>query len=335
MAAARYDVEKGGRNGEGKQRYSPQAEHLYPPQRDGEREWVPWFVPLVAAVNIVLFAVAMYVNNCPAHASRRGGGGAGACVARGFLHRFSFQPLSENPLLGPSSATLQKLGALVWDKVVQEHQGWRLVTCIWLHAGVAHLLANMVSLVLIGLRLEQQFGYVRIGIIYLVSGVGGSVLSSLFVRNTISVGASGALFGLLGAMLSELFTNWTIYSNKAAALVTLLIVIAINLAIGILPHVDNFAHIGGFLTGFLLGFVFLMRPHYGWMQRYVLPSDVKYTSKKYLAYQWALLAVASVLAVVGFAVGLGMLFRGVNANDHCGWCHYLSCVPTSRWSCGK
>lgn len=73
---------------------------------------------------------------------------------------------------------------------------------------------------------------------------------------------------------------------QAAALVTLLIVIAINLAIGILPHVDNFAHIGGFLTGFLLGFVLLMRPHYGWMQRYVLPSDVKYTSKKYLVYQW-------------------------------------------------
>jgi membrane associated rhomboid family serine protease len=54
---------------------------------------------------------------------------------------------------------LQKLGALVWDKVVHEHQGWRLLTCIWLHAGVVHLLANMLSLVLIGLRLEQQFGY--------------------------------------------------------------------------------------------------------------------------------------------------------------------------------
>ncbi|CAD6204212.1 unnamed protein product [Miscanthus lutarioriparius] len=134
MAAARYDVEKGGRNGGEGKRYSPPPpeHHLYP---------------------------------------------------------------------------LQKLGALVWDKVVQEHQGWRLLTCIWLHAGVAHLLANMISLVLIGLRLEQLFGYVRIGIIYLVSGVGGSVLSSLFIRNTISVGASGALFGLLGAMLSELFTN--------------------------------------------------------------------------------------------------------------------------------
>ena len=55
---------------------------------------------------------------------------------------------------------------------------------------------------------------VRIGIIYLIAGFGGSVLSSLFIRNSISVGASGALFGLLGAMLSELFTNWTIYTNK-------------------------------------------------------------------------------------------------------------------------
>lgn len=54
----------------------------------------------------------------------------------------------------------------------------------------------------------------RVGLIYLLSGFGGSVLSSLFNRTSISVGASGALFGLLGAMLSELITNWTIYTNK-------------------------------------------------------------------------------------------------------------------------
>jgi membrane associated rhomboid family serine protease len=54
---------------------------------------------------------------------------------------------------------LEKLGALVWDKVVHGRQGWRLFTCIWLHAGVVHLLANMLSLVLVGLRLEQQFGF--------------------------------------------------------------------------------------------------------------------------------------------------------------------------------
>lgn len=59
---------------------------------------------------------------------------------------------------------------------------------------------------------------VRVGFIYLLSGIGGSILSALFIQRSISVGASGALFGLLGAMLSELLTNWTIYTNKVRIL---------------------------------------------------------------------------------------------------------------------
>ena len=55
---------------------------------------------------------------------------------------------------------------------------------------------------------------VRIGLLYIISGFGGSILSALFLQSNISVGASGAVFGLLGAMLSELITNWTIYANK-------------------------------------------------------------------------------------------------------------------------
>ena len=55
--------------------------------------------------------------------------------------------------------SLTKMGALRWDDVVNHHQAWRLVTCIWLHAGVVHLAANMLSLVFIGIRLEQQFGF--------------------------------------------------------------------------------------------------------------------------------------------------------------------------------
>lgn len=55
---------------------------------------------------------------------------------------------------------------------------------------------------------------VRIGILYVISGFGGSLLSALFIKSGISVGASGALFGLLGGMLSELLINWTIYANK-------------------------------------------------------------------------------------------------------------------------
>ncbi|KAE8656809.1 hypothetical protein F3Y22_tig00116997pilonHSYRG00383 [Hibiscus syriacus] len=94
------------------------------------------------------------------------------------------------------------MGALDVTKIVHEHQAWRMISCIWLHAGVFHILANMLSLVFIGIRLEQEFGFVRIGLLYLIAGFGGSLMSSLFIQTGISVGSSGALFGLLGSMLS-------------------------------------------------------------------------------------------------------------------------------------
>lgn len=237
-------------------------------------------------------------------------------------------------MLGPSSSTLIKMGALRWVNVVYQHQEWRLFTCIWLHAGIIHLLSNMLCLVLIGIRLEQQFGFMKIGLIYLLSGFGGSVLSSIFIRNSISVGASSALFGLLGAMISELLTNWTIYSNKVMASLTLLVMIAINLAIGLLPRVDNFAHIGGLVVGFLLGFILLPRPQYGWSEQRCLPDGVRRKSK-YNAYQFVLGIVSLILLTAGLSFGLVMLFRGENGYDHCHWCRYLTCVPSSRWECNS
>lgn len=301
--------------------------HIFQEFRPFKR-WVPWLVPSFVIINIALFVATMYINNCPKNSV--------SCVARS-LGRFSFQPFRENPLLGPSSSTLEKLGALEVTKVVRRHQAWRLFTCMWLHAGVFHVVANMLSLILIGIRLEQEFGFVRIGLLYLLSGFGGSLLSALFIQSSISIGASGALFGLLGGMLSELITNWTIYANKLAALLTLVFIIVINLAMGILPHVDNFAHIGGFLSGFLLGFVFLIRPQFGWVsQRNTPPGFVATSVKpKHKMYQYVLWVLSLILLVVGFTVGMVLLLRGVNANDHCSWCHYLSCVPTSKWSCNS
>ncbi|KAE8709709.1 homeobox-leucine zipper protein ANTHOCYANINLESS 2-like isoform X1 [Hibiscus syriacus] len=271
---------------------------------DRESKWTSWLVPMFVVANVAVFIIVMHLNDCPKNSRTRPV--VGRCVAR-FLGRFSFQPLRENPLFGPSSSTLQKLGALEWSKVVVNHQGWRLITCIWLHAGVIHLLENMLSLVFIGIRLEQQFGFARIGILYLLSGFGGSVLSSLFIRNSISVGASGALFGLLGAMLSELITNWTIYTNKASALLTLLVIIVINLAVGILPHV-------------------------GWFESRNVPLGSRLKSK-YKPYQYVLWVASMVLLLAGLGVALTVLFRGEDGNEHCSWCHYVSCVPTSRWEC--
>lgn len=77
-----------------------------------------------------------------------------------------------------------------------------------------------------------------------------------------------------------------------------MVIIAINLAVGILPFVDNFAHIGGFLAGFLLGFVLLLRPQFGWTERQHLPAHARLRSK-YKVYQYVLCIVALVLLVIG------------------------------------
>ncbi|KAK7255811.1 hypothetical protein RIF29_29233 [Crotalaria pallida] len=290
------------------------------------KKWVPWLIPLFVIANVIVFIITMYVNNCPKNSA--------SCIAR-FLGRFSFQRFHENPLLGPSSMTLLKMGALDVHRVAQWHQSWRLITCIWLHGGVFHLLANIFGILVIGIWLEQEFGFVLIGLLFVISGFGGSLLSALFIQSKISVGASGALFGLLGSMLSELITNWSIYDKKLGALLTLVIVILINLAVGILPHVDNFAHIGGFLSGFLLGFVFLIRPQFEWVKQHYAPqgNSQAVVKSKYKKYQYILWFLSMILLIAGFTVGLVAVLHGVDANDYCSWCHYLSCVPTSRWHC--
>ncbi|KAJ3693696.1 hypothetical protein LUZ60_009176 [Juncus effusus] len=303
------------------------------------KRWFPWLIPTFVVANVALFIATMYVNDCPKSLSKVAmveGASAHKCLFRDQLGRFSFQPFKENPLLGPSSATLLRMGALEGTKVVSGGQSWRIFTCIWLHGGVFHVLANMLSLVLIGIRLEQEFGFVRIGILYIISGLGGSLLSALFIQGRISVGASGALFGLLGSMLSELLTNWTIYENKLSALTILVIVISINLALGVLPHVDSFAHVGGFVAGFLLGFVILIRPQFGYINNKTAPPRYRVAKKrKHKIYQIVLLVVAASVLIAGFVVGFWVLFKGVNVSEKCSWCHYMSCLPTHRWSCNK
>ncbi|KAE9611075.1 hypothetical protein Lal_00016226 [Lupinus albus] len=278
------------------------------------KKWFPWLIPLFVIANVIVFVITMYVNDCPKNSV--------SCIA-GFLHRFSFQPFKENPLLGPSSLTLQKMGALDVNKVIQRHQRWRLITCMWLHGGVFHLLSNMLGILVIGIRLEQEFGFVLVGLLFVISGFGGSLISALFIQLNISV---GALFGLLGGMLSELITNWSIYDNKVAALFILVVIIVINLAVGILPHMDNFAHIGGFLTGFLLGFVFFIRPQFGWVNQQYAPVEYSpsqsQTKPKFKKYQCILWLLSLIILIVGLSVCLVALLRGVDANDHC-----------SKWSC--
>lgn len=140
---------------------------------------------------------------------------------------------------------------------------WRLVTSMFLHAGALHLLVNCYALFVLGRLVEQLFGSARFWIVYLLAGVAGS-LASAYVGEAyrLSVGASGAIFGLLGAALVGLMRLRGFVPEQWRKQVTynLLIVLALNLYIGhTMSQVDNSAHVGGLLGGGLLSLLLSAR----------------------------------------------------------------------------
>ncbi len=144
--------------------------------------------------------------------------------------------------------TLYRLGA-VSGEAIKNGELWRLITGTFLHAGLVHLLVNIYSLCIIGVQLENFVGKTKFLAIYLVSAISGSLMSSLFNMG-ISVGASGAIFGLLGSMLYFGY-HYRLYLGNVLRS-QIVPVILLNLLLGFtLPGIDNAAHIGGLIGGYL------------------------------------------------------------------------------------
>ena len=146
-----------------------------------------------------------------------------------------------------NSQTLLKYGANL-DVLVKNGEYYRLFTCIFLHIGIMHLLCNMYSLYIIGREVENLFGKIKYIIIFILSGIFGSIMSLAFTHNTISAGASGAIFGLLGALLYFGY-HYRLYLGNVM-MTGVVPVIILNLVIGFMnPMIDNFGHIGGLIGG--------------------------------------------------------------------------------------
>ena len=156
-------------------------------------------------------------------------------------------------LLGNGStdaATLLSFGAN-YAPLIHLGEYYRLVTSAFLHIGIVHLLTNMYSLYVVGPQIESFFGKTKFLIIYLFSAICGNLMSILFHTNSISAGASGAIFGLLGALLYFGYHYRVYLGNVLKSQIIPLILL--NLLIGFtVPGIDNFAHIGGLIGGVLI-----------------------------------------------------------------------------------
>ncbi|KDO24929.1 hypothetical protein SPRG_09573 [Saprolegnia parasitica CBS 223.65] len=235
---------------------------------------------------------------------------------------WTVESLKVNPLIGPSAQVLLSMGAQRTD-LIKDGAWWRLFTAMFLHAGVVHLLFNMAALYQLGMELESTFDRRRIATIYFATGIIGAIVSGFFVPDVVGVGASGAIFGLFGATFAEFMLNWKLYTNRVCHMTNLVVVALVNLGIGLLPFVNNFAHLSGFISGLSLGFGMLSLP----LSRQDRIMGTRTKKQRLLGY-------GGLLFTAFFAILFLALFASnTNAMTACPWCKYLDCIPAPWWSC--
>jgi membrane associated rhomboid family serine protease/predicted negative regulator of RcsB-dependent stress response len=169
-------------------------------------------------------------------------------------------------LSSPDPSLLLRFGAK-YGPAILGGEYWRLITAVFLHDGLLHLAINSYALFVIGVQTERFFGHVRYLIIYLLAGA-ASVAASYVAESTLAVGASGAIFGLVGALAVLFLRNRRIFGAMGRRqLSNLVLVIVINLIFGLsVKGIDNWAHLGGLVAGFLLAW--FLAPRY----QVVLPA---------------------------------------------------------------
>lgn len=135
---------------------------------------------------------------------------------------------------------------------------WRLIISNFIHSGIFHLIQNLIGLVISIVFLERIIGYVKFVLVYVICGVFASFASIYWYENVISVGASGAIFGLYGVMLA--FAVLKIYSDFILKFIWIFLGLSIGLSLlfGSVTSVDNAAHIGGLASGFVIGIIFVL-----------------------------------------------------------------------------
>lgn len=230
------------------------------------------------------------------------------------------------------------------------NQWWRFIVPIFLHGGIIHIAFNLLLQLTLGRDVEKLIGSIRFFIVYMAAGIFGFVLGGNFAATGIaSTGASGSLFGILAITLLDLLYNWSTRPSPGKELLFIAIDIVIAFVLGLLPGLDNFSHIGGFLMGLVLGVCILRSPSA--ISRRTQSTDLsssgltrsRYDStktnlqnfaKQPLAFfqdrrtvwwvWWLVRAAAALGALIGFILLLKNFYEW---RTGCSWCKHLSCLP--------
>lgn len=250
----------------------------------------PYFMLFVTILDILFVILSLYVNE-------------------------GFEKFSSNPWFGPSVDTLVAMGAK-WVPYILDGEAYRLFTAIFLHTGFIHLLMNLSLQIRIGFSLEKSYGFYRIAPIYILCGLFGNLISSIFLPKNVTVGASGSLFGFMGVLIIDLFQNWSNLKNPKRNLFYMCLSAAAALLLGLLPYIDNFAHLGGFVMGIITGIIFLPN----------LNPGVKFKVARVVSVMIAVPICFLLFFGLGFA-----FFYTDNPDSWCSGCEVINCLPVADW----
>ncbi|KAI9713126.1 MAG: hypothetical protein M1820_001111 [Bogoriella megaspora] len=247
------------------------------------------------------------------------------------------------------------------------NQWYRFIIPMFLHAGLIHIGFNLLLQMTLGRDMERSIGSIRFLLIYIASGIFGFVLGGNYAPSGIaSTGCSGALFGILALELLSLLYTWRERKSPIKDLLLILLDVVISFVLGLLPGLDNFSHIGGFLMGLLLGVVLMHSPT---VLRERIERDQGYapyyqnTSTQYLNTEysgavgatgptapgrkefqsffknpvdffkgrkplwWAWWLARAIALVAALVTFIVLLNNFYKYRKECHWCKYLSCLP--------
>ncbi|KAI9484654.1 rhomboid family-domain-containing protein [Zychaea mexicana] len=195
------------------------------------------------------------------------------------------------------------------------NQWYRVITATFVHSGILHYFCNMLVHLGLGRRVERRLNPLRYGLVWLISGIFGFVASTTFSPvSSASMGCSGSLFGIAALLLIDLMRSWRLIADPGWQLTKLITLMALALVYGYLPGPDNFAHIGGFISGLLVGLV-------------VMPATKPNYSKARIIFKWIMRVVIVVLLGVASFLLLNTFYKGEKPEVLFSWCKYLACLP--------
>lgn len=154
-------------------------------------------------------------------------------------------------------------GAMYAPLVMEQGEYFRLLTSVFMHFGINHIMNNMLILFILGDNLERALGHIKYFFFYFICGIGANVVSMIVnlseYRNVVSAGASGAIFAVIGGLLYAVAVNRGQLEDLSTR--QLVVMILISLYFGFTSTgVDNTAHIAGLVMGIVMGVVFYRKP---------------------------------------------------------------------------